>query len=245
MEDPRTEGEGADDVAAAPGRCPFLASADRAWVSTTSASEHRCQAVRPAASLSIQKQRRLCLTADHLTCATYVAAIDAREARAPSSDRAVGWRWVRTTPVVDPRLGRGSTLRAIAADRRARQVVPAIALIAALGALGLSNLGPGDRTAIPGPTATASPSPSASASRPVIASESPVVTASPEPSRAPTPVPTPAPTSKPSARASYTVQSGDTLYGIAGQFGISTTALKNFNGLTTNVIRVGQVLLIP
>ncbi len=259
MEDPRSDGEAdgeaADNVAAAPGRCPFLASADRAWVSTTSTSEHRCQAVRPAASLSIQKQRRLCLTADHLTCATYVAATDAREARAPSSDRAVGWQWVRTTPVVDPRLGRGSTLRAVVADRRAWQVVPAIALIAALGALGLSNLGPGDRTAIPGPTATASPSPSASASPPVVASEPPVATGSPEPSPEPTPVPTPvptstpvptpAPTSKPSARASYTVKSNDTLWGIAGQFGISTTALKNFNGLTTNLIRVGQVLLIP
>lgn len=255
MDEPRPDREAADKVVAAPGRCPFLASADQAWVSATSASEHRCQAVRPSASLSEQKQRRLCLTADHGTCATYVAAIEAREARAPTSESAVGWEWVRTTPVVDPRLGRGSTLLAVVGDRRTRQVVPAIALVAALGALGFSNLGSGGGTAIPGPTATASPLPSVSTSPPVVASEPPVATASPESSPEPTPAPTSvptrtpsptaAPTAKPSARASYTVKSGDTLYGIARQFGISTTALKNFNGLTTNVIHVGQVLLIP
>lgn len=251
MEEPRPDREAADQVMAALRRCPFLASADQAWVSATSASEHRCQAVRPSASLSVQKQRRLCLTADHMTCATYVAAIEAREARAPTSEAPVGWQWVRTTPVVDPQLGRGSTLLAVVGDRRTRQVVPAIALVAALGALGLSNLGSGGRTAIPGPTATASPSPSISTNPPALVSEPPIATASPEsspePTLAPTSAPTrtPSPTAAPSARASYTVKSGDTLYGIAGQFGISTTALKNFNGLTTNVIHVGQVLLIP
>jgi len=43
----------------------------------------------------------------------------------------------------------------------------------------------------------------------------------------------------------YTVQSGDTLYGIARKFGISISALQSANGLTGSLIRVGQVLKIP
>lgn len=43
----------------------------------------------------------------------------------------------------------------------------------------------------------------------------------------------------------YTVQKGDTLYGISKQFGISVDAIKNVNNLTSNSISVGQVLKIP
>ena len=47
--------------------CPYLAAADGAWRSTTAAREHRCAAVTPPALLAAEKQRRLCLTADHAT----------------------------------------------------------------------------------------------------------------------------------------------------------------------------------
>lgn len=43
----------------------------------------------------------------------------------------------------------------------------------------------------------------------------------------------------------YTVKSGDTLYGISNQFGVSVKDLANLNNLTNNIIRVGQVLSIP
>src|SRR5574341_723841 len=43
----------------------------------------------------------------------------------------------------------------------------------------------------------------------------------------------------------YTVQRGDTLYGIAIKFGTTINAIKSANGLTTNTIRIGQVLAIP
>jgi LysM repeat protein len=43
----------------------------------------------------------------------------------------------------------------------------------------------------------------------------------------------------------YTVQSGDTLYEIANRFGTTVSALKNANNLTSDLIRVGQVLNIP
>lgn len=43
----------------------------------------------------------------------------------------------------------------------------------------------------------------------------------------------------------YNVKKGDTLYGIARQFGISVDELKVANNLTTNTLRVGQTLVIP
>ncbi len=48
-----------------------------------------------------------------------------------------------------------------------------------------------------------------------------------------------------STGGSYTVQSGDSLYGIAIKFGSSIDAIKKANGLTSNTIRIGQVLTIP
>lgn len=43
----------------------------------------------------------------------------------------------------------------------------------------------------------------------------------------------------------YIVQPGDSLYKIANEFGITVDALKMANGLTSNVILIGQVLKIP
>jgi LysM repeat protein len=43
----------------------------------------------------------------------------------------------------------------------------------------------------------------------------------------------------------YTVKAGDTLYGIARMFNVSVDALRSFNNLTNNTLRIGQVLLIP
>ena len=43
----------------------------------------------------------------------------------------------------------------------------------------------------------------------------------------------------------YTVQSGDTLYGISKQFGVSVDELQRINNLTSNMLSVGQVLKLP
>jgi len=43
----------------------------------------------------------------------------------------------------------------------------------------------------------------------------------------------------------YTVQAGDNLYRIALKFGTTVAALQTANGLTTTVVRIGQVLIIP
>lgn len=43
----------------------------------------------------------------------------------------------------------------------------------------------------------------------------------------------------------YTVQPGDTIYGISKQFGISVQDIINTNNLSSSTIRVGQILQIP
>lgn len=42
----------------------------------------------------------------------------------------------------------------------------------------------------------------------------------------------------------YVVQSGDSLWKIANQFGTIVNAIKNRKGLTTNVLQIGQQLII-
>ena len=48
-----------------------------------------------------------------------------------------------------------------------------------------------------------------------------------------------------SSENTYTVKSGDTLYKIASNYGISVDALKKANNLTSNTLSIGQVLRIP
>ena len=43
----------------------------------------------------------------------------------------------------------------------------------------------------------------------------------------------------------YTVKSGDSLYSIAKRYGISVDALKSANGKTSNLLSIGEVLVIP
>jgi cell division septation protein DedD len=90
------------------------------------------------------------------------------------------------------------------------------------------------------PTATPTPRPT------------PTSTATPTPTRTPTPTPTPTrtvvPTPTPTPTATsffYTVVSGDTLSSIALRFKRTVAAIKVANNLTSDVIRIGQRLLIP
>jgi len=86
----------------------------------------------------------------------------------------------------------------------------------------------------PTPTPTATPTPS----------KTPTSTPTPTATKTPVPTKTPTPTPKPSSK-SYVVVSGDTLSKIAGKFGVSVTALKAANKLTSDTIKLGQKLVIP
>jgi LysM repeat protein/N-acetylmuramoyl-L-alanine amidase len=43
----------------------------------------------------------------------------------------------------------------------------------------------------------------------------------------------------------YTVQRGDSLYSIASKFGVTIEELRNLNNLTSDVLTIGQMLMIP
>ncbi len=43
----------------------------------------------------------------------------------------------------------------------------------------------------------------------------------------------------------YTVKAGDTLYSIAKRYGVTVTALVRANNISNNLIKIGQVLIIP
>ncbi len=79
-------------------------------------------------------------------------------------------------------------------------------------------------------------------------SADPGASASTSPSAGPSDAPpTASPGASPSAApgTSYRVRSGDTLSSIAVRFGVTVKAIKAANGLGANLIRPGQVLVIP
>ncbi|MCS7260900.1 MAG: LysM peptidoglycan-binding domain-containing protein, partial [Anaerolineae bacterium] len=62
----------------------------------------------------------------------------------------------------------------------------------------------------------------------------------------PLPVVTIVPAAPPApSGTTYVVRWGDTLFSIAAQFGVTVEALKSANGLSSDIIRVGQQLIIP
>lgn len=78
----------------------------------------------------------------------------------------------------------------------------------------------------------------------------PESTSAPAPTAAPTAVPTTAPSTGGSSSGGtsstlYTIQPGDTLFGISIRFGVSVTAIMQANGLSSTLIFAGQTLKIP
>jgi LysM repeat protein len=234
--------------------CPFLVSEVGGWRLDMPSRDHRCAAFSPAAPLAPEKQARLCLTESHLTCATYLASVSAREARlgAPPPERATRWGLARTTTVIEDPGGIPSRLITTIRDRRRWPAIPALLLVTGLFVLAVS----GFRGFLPATGAVATPSPSPA---PVVAASTPT----PEPT-VPPPTPTPAlpsptpaltlpPTGTPPPTANpkptfrtYTVRSGDTLSGIAARFHTTVSAIAQLNNISDpSKLRVGQVLRIP
>jgi LysM repeat protein len=214
--------------------CPFLALADDGrTVADGYDPAHRCHALTPPVALDRARQAQLCLTEAHVRCERYTGARTALLAASSGLPRvAPDVAFVRTRMVVEPEpTWRG---RAGAGRRPPRWLagtaVAAAALVVVIGAMLLGGGG------TPGDTATPSPS--------LLPSESLAPSVSAAPSASGSSVPTLQPTPNPSPRT-YIVQPGDTLAAIAESFGTTVEAIQAANGLTTDVIEIGQVLVIP
>lgn len=232
-----------------PRGCPFLIAEGGGWRLGVPSREHRCGAFSPAASLSPEKQTRLCLTPAHAGCATYQASLTARTERlgAVPVRRATRWGLARTTSVIEDPGGARARLLAVLLDRRRWPAIPAVILVTTLFVLALSGFRAGVPTV---PVATASPGVAA-------ASSAATTGATARPSRSPageatTPPPTVNPTAAPSTAKpvasfrTYRVKSGDTLSAIANRFGTTVAALEELNDLPDrNSLSIGQILLIP
>jgi LysM repeat protein len=233
--------------------CPYLLSDDAAWRSAYPSRSHRCSATAPPVPVASGKQRSLCLVGSHATCATYLAARESVAGSARPSGVADLWPDIRSTPIVlesphavlSPLPG-GTVRRGGQAILAGLMVLAFIALLVARTSGPAIPAGPspagteGAAGVLPSATGGVSGSPVASATPRVTPSAVPT----PAPSATATPRATPAATPAASIEQ-YRVKSGDTLSGIATRFGVTVKAIRAANNLQDNVIRVGQVLIIP
>ena len=236
-----------------PSLCPYLATTDGNWRSSSPAREHRCVAVTPPVPLAVEKQRRLCLVANHRTCSTYGAAVAARPSFA-IAETPHGRVIARTTPTVLDQTRFDLRLPALRSDRVSGQgLLVGLLALAFVGILiarpaGDSGAAGGDggRTAAPTTAAVASTTPRPTSTP----SGAPVVTARPvgsaNPATSPPPS-SPAASSQPTTSGgTYKVKSGDTLSAIAARFGTTVKALVSLNHISDpSKIHVGQVLKLP
>lgn len=236
------------------GVCPYLAAADGAWRSVSVAREHRCGAVAPPAPLAAEKQRRLCLTADHMGCATFEAARAARPIahdRAPTLPRPLA----RTTPVVLDHGRLAVAMPSLRADHLSGQAILVALMCVAFAAIILARLTGGGVPAgadDASPTSQASARASASSGTPAPptsapASSAPATQSGAPGSAAPGSSATPAsPRPSTTGTRTYKVKAGDTLIGIAARFNTTPKAITKLNGITNaSSLKIGQVLQIP
>ena len=241
--------------------CPYLATADGNWRRSSAVREHRCVAVTPPVPLALEKQRRLCLVADHATCATYEAAVASRPPLVRASDSRLR-TIARTTPVIldDGRfeLRLPSVLPGRISGQGLLVGLLGLAFVAILIARPTGDGGPAtglggiDVTAAPSATAaagaSAEPVSSAPASGAPAVTARPIASAAPSPSGQPSRQPTSAPVSSQPAGsgATYKVRSGDTLSAIAARYGTTTKVLVGLNKITDpSKLKIGQVLRLP
>jgi hypothetical protein len=201
--------------------------------------DHRCAAVDPPAPQATDKQRRHCLSADHVECPMFRAARDARAATLaggadPALVAAADLRRrpiARTAPVLlePPRLVDQAVRFQF--DRAPGQVTLIALMVVAFAIVALTRLSGGGA-----PTASVAPS---------------QIAAVPSPSPTPRPTPTaspsvePSPSAAPSAPVTYKVKKGDTLLSIAKKFKTTAAKITALNGLKGTTLKVGQVLKIP
>lgn len=244
--------------------CPYLLAADGAWRSSTPAREHRCTAVSPAAILAPEKQRRLCLVAEHQGCSTYAAAsgVGGIGDEPLAHDRSRAGRPVaRTAPLVLDHGGLAIPVPSIRFDRSVGQGGLVGLMAVAFAAILVARLSSGGPNLVPsGVAVDATATPSASAAATDRTTTAPAATPDGAPGRTlvpteaePTPTPKPAASDPvvstpepPATPTTYTVKSGDTLSGIASEFGTTWQVLAQLNRLDDPTrLKVGQELDLP
>ncbi len=211
--------------------CPYLGSGD-GWRSASPDKAHRCLAIAPPAQLALEKQARLCTTARHRSCATYVAAqaithgipeetLAERDPDSPAAFAAEGrgarrWATPRTTPTVMD-VGRASIdFGRVVRQPATAQIGLVFVALLAFGVLIATRLGPATpavsvSTPTPAPSSGASGTLAAVVPTPTHAptprpSPAPSPTPKPTPTPSPTPTATPAPTARPTPRPTATVR---------------------------------------
>ena len=254
--------------------CPFLVSADGGWRAIAPTRDHRCGATLPMAAPSIVKQRDVCLVDGHAACATFLAARDLELASAaggrPDADGGF-WPDTRSTVLaLEPARSRLGVLPGSSAHHGGQAVLVGLMVLAFLvlviarttppssgagaspSAAGGGVAGGLSSTSSPGPSSSIGPRATPTATAAPSATGGPASTpagsppgASIVPSTPPAATPRPTPTPVPADATRYKVKSGDTLSSIATRFNTTVKKLKAANGLTSNTIRVGQVLVIP
>ncbi len=204
-------------------------------------AEHVCLALDPPGPLERPRQVQLCLTEAHIRCERLVAV----RGRPGPARGAVGvppdLAFASTRLMMEPEPAWRSLATGRSGRRRRLVVIGGLgvvtaAAVAIAGASGLfvGNPDPGAGSATPSPSVELSPGVSASAPTSAVPS--------PPASAAVTPTPAGSVRSSPQT---YVVQSGDTLSVLAARFGVTVSAIRAANGLTSDTINIGQVLIIP
>ena len=225
--------------------CPYLALAeDGRTVADGFDPDHRCHALTPPAALDRPRQVQLCLTEAHVRCERFAAARTAWLAASSGLPRvAPDVAFGRTRLILEPEPARRSRdgATAIGLGRPAILLAAAAAIVTTVLVLaGVSGIFGG------APDASASPTPDATPSAAASTTQQPSASAGPSVSVGPTATPPPSIASTPAATPrTYVVRSGDTLNEIAQRFGTTVAAIKAANGLTSDTINVGDVLVIP
>jgi LysM repeat protein len=224
------------------GTCPYLMSSEGSWRAANPSRDHRCGALDPPTPQTTEKQRKHCLSADHVECSTFLAARAARTATlAAGSDPALvdaadrrRRPLARTAPILLEQPRFVDQVVRLQLDRAPGQLALIGLMVLAFAVVALTRLSAGG-----GPEA-ASTAPSAAA---VVSSPSP----RPTPTATPTVDPSASPSVNPSPsfRTTYKVKKGDTLAAIAGRFGTTAAKIRTLNGLKSSTLKVGQVLKIP
>ncbi len=252
---PRNEHRAAPRAQAVLDSCPYLAG-DAGWKSLSPSKRHRCSAAGDTGPLTVDKQRRLCLTPRHPGCATYQAAQGIDELLGTPDDgpsvptrpeATTMWAFNRPTPVLlePPRFALPSvSIRPAPSVRQASLAAVMLVAFAVLFASRLANPQLDDGT---GAVAGVQGTPAVETARPNPSRRAVVV---PAPTRSTSPASAPAASSAPSpvpvADRTYRVASGDTLYAIAARHGTTVRAIADLNQLGDgSYLKIGQKLRIP